>query len=137
MFVRPASTAAGHVDLLKTAPIAQLDRASGYEPGGRTFESCWAHQPSLTQSYADVSFGWAGPGAHEERALILTILDTGCRITELLSAAATDFDFDNLLLTVYGKGRKERRVPVSFDLRKVLFRWGRVVSLRKAIPESA
>jgi hypothetical protein len=26
------------------APIAQLDRASGYEPGGRTFESCWAHQ---------------------------------------------------------------------------------------------
>src|SRR6185436_10996559 len=29
------------------APIAQLDRASGYEPGGRTFESCWAHQPSL------------------------------------------------------------------------------------------
>src|SRR5262245_17224719 len=25
------------------APIAQLDRASGYEPGGRTFESCWAH----------------------------------------------------------------------------------------------
>src|SRR5215831_8075180 len=23
-------------------PIAQLDRASGYEPGGRRFESCWA-----------------------------------------------------------------------------------------------
>lgn len=28
-------------------------------------------------------------------ALILTILDTGCRITELLTAAVTDFDFDN------------------------------------------
>ena len=25
------------------APLAQLDRASGYEPGGRMFESCWAH----------------------------------------------------------------------------------------------
>ena len=37
----------GAYDPLKTAPIAQLDRASGYEPGGRTFESCWAHQPSL------------------------------------------------------------------------------------------
>ena len=24
------------------APLAQLDRASGYEPGGRTFESCRA-----------------------------------------------------------------------------------------------
>src|SRR5262249_52189862 len=29
------------------APIAQLDRASGYEPGGRTFESCWAHHPKM------------------------------------------------------------------------------------------
>ena len=29
--------------LLVFAPVAQLDRASGYEPGGRTFESCWAH----------------------------------------------------------------------------------------------
>ena len=27
------------------APLAQLDRASGYEPGGRKFESCRAHQP--------------------------------------------------------------------------------------------
>ena len=26
------------------APLAQLDRASGYEPGGRRFESCRAHQ---------------------------------------------------------------------------------------------
>ena len=26
-----------------SAPLAQLDRASGYEPGGRTFESCRAH----------------------------------------------------------------------------------------------
>ena len=33
-----------------SAPLAQLDRASGYEPGGRTFESCRAHQPSLVYS---------------------------------------------------------------------------------------
>ena len=59
-------------------------------------------------------------------ALILTIFDTGCRITELLTAAVTDFDFDNLLLTVYGKGRKERRVPMSIELGRTLFRWGRV-----------
>jgi integrase/recombinase XerD len=59
-------------------------------------------------------------------SVVLAILDTGCRITELLTAAVTDFDFDNLLLTVYGKGRKERRVPMSLDLRKVLFRWQQV-----------
>src|SRR5262249_1920657 len=32
------------------APLAQLDRASGYEPGGRRFESCRARQPSLVHS---------------------------------------------------------------------------------------
>ena len=43
-----------------------------------------------------------------------------------MTAKVTDFDFDSLLLTVYGKGRKERRVPMSIDLRKILFRWGQV-----------
>ena len=28
---------------IRNAPLAQLDRASGYEPGGRRFESCRAH----------------------------------------------------------------------------------------------
>src|SRR5207237_3036418 len=33
------------------APLAQLDRASGYEPGGRTFESCRArHFPQQNRS---------------------------------------------------------------------------------------
>jgi integrase/recombinase XerD len=57
-------------------------------------------------------------------ALVSTILDTGCRIEEVLGARVADFDFDNLLLTVYGKGRKERRVPISTELRKVLFPFG-------------
>src|SRR5262249_9171274 len=51
-----------------------------------------------------------------------TILDTGCRIDELLTARIGDFDFDNLLLTVVGKGRKQRKVPISTELRKLLFR---------------
>ena len=55
-----------------------------------------------------------------------TILDTGCRIDELLTARVSDFDFDNLLLTVAGKGRKQRRVPFSTELRKVLFRFAQV-----------
>jgi site-specific recombinase XerD len=56
--------------------------------------------------------------------LVSTILDTGCRIEEVLTARTADFDFGNLLLTVYGKGRKERRVPFSLELRKMLFRFG-------------
>ena len=37
-------------------------------------------------------------------AAVSTILDTGCRIDEVLSARVHDFDFDSLLLTVVGKG---------------------------------
>ena len=44
--------------------------------------------------------------------LTVALLDTGCRVQELLSARVSDFDFDQLLLTVTGKGRKDRRVPV-------------------------
>jgi integrase/recombinase XerD len=55
-----------------------------------------------------------------------TILDTGCRINELLTVRSADFDFDNLLLTVNGKGRKERKVPFSIELRKLLFRFGQL-----------
>ena len=43
-----------------------------------------------------------------------------------MTLGASDVDFENLLLTVFGKGRKERRIPFSFELRKVLFRWQQV-----------
>src|SRR4051794_8497941 len=63
------------------APLAQLDRASGYEPGGRKFESCRARQPSLTVcqrkrelrlaghlrsrfANGNVSYGWQATCAH-------------------------------------------------------------------------
>jgi len=55
-----------------------------------------------------------------------TLVDTGCRIDELLTSRASDFDFDNLLLLVTGKGRKQRKVPFSIELRKILFRFGQI-----------
>lgn len=67
-------------------------------------------------------------------AVVATILDTGCRIDELLHAPVTAFDFDNLLITVRGKGDKERRVPFSFELRKVLVRYLR--HRESAVPTS-
>jgi integrase/recombinase XerD len=48
------------------------------------------------------------------------------RIEELLTARTSDFDFDNLLLTVVGKGRKQRKVPFSIELRRLLFRLAQV-----------
>jgi integrase/recombinase XerD len=57
--------------------------------------------------------------------IVLTLLDTGCRIDEVLSLRTADVDMDNLLLTVTGKGRKQRRIPFSFELRRVLARYDR------------
>lgn len=54
--------------------------------------------------------------------LILFLLDTGCRITEALTVRVKDVDFDNLLVTLDGKGRKQRMVPISVELRKALYR---------------
>ena len=56
-------------------------------------------------------------------ALVCLLLDAGLRIEEALTLRRTDLDFDSLLVTVFGKGRKERRIPFSFELRKVLFRY--------------
>src|SRR5581483_3454597 len=55
--------------------------------------------------------------------LILLLLDTGARITEALTLRVRDIDLDNMLITLDGKGRKQRIVPFSFELRKALFRY--------------
>lgn len=62
---------------------------------------------------------------HQRRLHLLTLLllDTGCRITEALTLRVRDLDMDNMLLTLDGKGRKQRIIPFSFGLRKALHRF--------------
>jgi integrase/recombinase XerD len=62
---------------------------------------------------------------HQRRLHLLTLLllDTGCRIGEALSLRVREIDMDNLLVTLDGKGRKQRIVPFSFVLRKALHRF--------------
>jgi integrase/recombinase XerD len=55
--------------------------------------------------------------------LALLLLDTGCRITEALTLRVRDVDMENMLITLDGKGRKQRIVPFSFALRKALHRF--------------
>ena len=55
--------------------------------------------------------------------LMLMLLDTGCRISEALTLRVRDIDMDNMLVTLDGKGRKQRIVPFSLELRKALFRY--------------
>lgn len=55
--------------------------------------------------------------------LTLLLLDTGIRIDEALNIERKRVDLDNLSLVVMGKGRKERQVPFSHEMRKILYRW--------------
>ncbi len=59
--------------------------------------------------------------------LLQGLLDTGCRVDEILGLRETDVDFENMLLSVHGKGSKYRKVPFSQDARKLFFRYGNVL----------
>jgi len=62
---------------------------------------------------------------HRLQALVATLCDTGARIDEILGLRWEDVDFDNLRLTLHGKGRKDRKTPMSLELRKRMFLWQR------------
>lgn len=54
-------------------------------------------------------------------ALASLLIDTGVRIEEALTLKTSGLDLHNQLLRIQGKGNKERIVPFSFELRKLLF----------------
>jgi integrase/recombinase XerD len=70
-----------------------------------------------------ISFRPKGSYQHRLYTLVMTLLDTGTRIDEALSLSVREVDMDNLILTVKGKGDKERKIPFSFELRKTIFRY--------------
>lgn len=67
-------------------------------------------------------------------ALICLLTDTGIRIDEAVTLQRSKVDFENLIITVKGKGDKERVVPMSYELRKVLFKYLKRVSSRWVFP---
>jgi integrase/recombinase XerD len=91
--------------------------------------------PTFTAQQVRLLTAWKPKNKYERRLhlLILFLLDTGCRITEALTLRVHEIDFENLLVTLDGKGRKQRIVPFSFELRKALFRY---VTERKRKPDS-
>jgi len=77
---------------------------------------------SSTQIRALLAFRPKGFAQHRVHALACLLLDTGLRVDEGLRLRPSDVDWDNLLVTVYGKGQKERRLPFSHEMRKLLYR---------------
>lgn len=89
--------------------------------------------PVLTTDALQRLLAYKPKGIMEWRAYALaaTLLDTGIRIEEALGLRVADLDMENLLLKVRGKGRKERIVPFSFELRRTLYRWTQVVQRQR------
>lgn len=63
------------------------------------------------------------PTAERDRALILLLLDTGVRASELCGLRLLDIDLRNNRITVTGKGSKERSLPIGPLTNKALFRY--------------
>jgi len=81
--------------------------------------------PTITEQQIKLLVHWKPKRKVHRRLhlLILILLDTGCRISEALTLRVREIDLDNMLVTLDGKGRKQRIVPFSFELRKALFRY--------------
>jgi len=54
---------------------------------------------------------------------MLTLLDTGIRVSELCGLRVDDVDLSNGYLRVMGKGQKERYVPIGAKLTKALLKY--------------
>jgi integrase/recombinase XerD len=57
------------------------------------------------------------------KTILLVMIDTGIRVNEAINIEKNKVDFENLLLSVIGKGNKERIIPFSYELRRVLFKY--------------
>lgn len=81
--------------------------------------------PTFTTTQVKLLVTCKPKGFYERRLhlLVLILLDTGCRISEALTIRMKAIDFDNLLVTLTGKGDKQRVVPISFELRRQVFRY--------------
>jgi integrase/recombinase XerD len=70
------------------------------------------------------------PVALRDRALLEFLYATGARISEVCGLSVGDLDLEAGLVRLYGKGDKERLVPVGSCARRALDRW-----LRDGRPE--
>jgi len=60
---------------------------------------------------------------YRDYTIMLTLLDTGIRVSELCGLRVEDIDLANGYLRVMGKGQKERYVPIGRKLTKALLKY--------------
>ena len=60
---------------------------------------------------------------YRDYAILLMLLDTGIRLSELIGLRLTDVNLQDRIITVKGKGNKERLVPFGKSVQRLLWRY--------------
>ncbi len=81
---------------------------------------------TLTEEQTKIILNAIGYGSSQEvkyRCIVLLLLDTGLRISELVSIKNDDLDLIHGSITVLGKGQKQHYVPIHALMRKELTKY--------------
>jgi len=74
------------------------------------------------------------PQGFRDWTIILALLDTGIRATELTSLKLDDVHLEGGMVKVYGKGGKERMVPIGVRVQRALWRYIQQYRPKPAMP---
>jgi len=74
------------------------------------------------------------PTGYRDYTIIVTLLDTGIRCSELTGLGLSDVNLDSRLLKVRGKGSKERLVPIGAKMQKAIWKYINRYRPEPAIP---
>ena len=74
------------------------------------------------------------PMGLRDRAIFETLYSAGLRVSELVGMNVDDLDFEDGLVTVRGKGKRERLAPLGRYAVRALQRWLRKRTLAKGMP---
>ncbi len=103
-------------DLLPVDPAADLDPPS--VPAGLPKPLSEAQVTALLEAVEGDD-----PAARRDRVILEVLYGTGLRISELVGLSLGDLDLDASLLRAFGKGAKERVVPVGRPARAAIEAW--------------
>lgn len=78
-------------------------------------------EEQLHQLFAAIDV--TSPTGYRDYTIILTLLDTGIRCSELTGLKVADVNLESRLLKVWGKGSKERLVPIGANVQKALWKY--------------
>jgi len=74
------------------------------------------------------------PAGLRDRAILETMYSAGLRVSELVGLDDGDLDFEDALLRVRGKGKRERLAPIGSYAMRALHRWLNVRKLAADAP---